>query len=322
MLAFFLLGLSLWAQSSGPVLLGEELQDIDRRTAQTAGLSAAQKRELLAKKARLLVLSGNIEGAAEAWNSAARLESDRDDPSLLEEARCLIALGELEKAESNVLAVLLKGPASSPATGEFRTAQYLAALIEGFRSASPSGLISLLKDPENTDLAPAILYTIWKITGDSGYAQRLTTGYPESPEGMVLLGEKVPQQVTAAPTAMWFLPPDLRGTSLQVPAPEALAYFGLEAPVQSAVQPPAAAPAPAVTPTDAPPGSLQTGLFSREENARSMADRIRRAGFSPSITRRQVNGTDYWSVHVPPGQNMMDTIIRLKDAGFESFPVY
>jgi hypothetical protein len=78
------------------------------------------------------------------------------------------------------------------------------------------------------------------------------------------------------------------------------------------------------TPEDAgrTPVVLQTGLFSREENARALAERLRRAGFQTDITRRGVKGVDYWAVNVPAGADMGRTIIRLKDAGFESFPVF
>jgi hypothetical protein len=53
-----------------------------------------------------------------------------------------------------------------------------------------------------------------------------------------------------------------------------------------------------------------------------MAERLRRGGFTPLVTRRRVNGTEYWAVGVSPGENMNDTILALKNAGFESFPVY
>jgi cell division septation protein DedD len=67
---------------------------------------------------------------------------------------------------------------------------------------------------------------------------------------------------------------------------------------------------------------LQTGLFSREENAQALAGRLREAGFGVTITRRTVNGTGYWAVGVPPGPDHNRMILLLKDAGFEAFPVY
>jgi cell division septation protein DedD len=67
---------------------------------------------------------------------------------------------------------------------------------------------------------------------------------------------------------------------------------------------------------------LQTGLFGREENARTMAERLRKAGFTPVIVRKTVNGGEHWAVGVAPGADPSRTILLLKDRGFESFPVY
>jgi len=66
---------------------------------------------------------------------------------------------------------------------------------------------------------------------------------------------------------------------------------------------------------------LQTGLFSRLENAQTQADSLVKAGFAPEIFPRQVNGANYWAVGVPYGSEMNAMIKRLRDAGYESFPV-
>jgi hypothetical protein len=53
-----------------------------------------------------------------------------------------------------------------------------------------------------------------------------------------------------------------------------------------------------------------------------MAARLSAAGFSPAIVPRKVNDADYWAVTVPPEADSNRTILRLKEAGFESFPVF
>jgi hypothetical protein len=53
-----------------------------------------------------------------------------------------------------------------------------------------------------------------------------------------------------------------------------------------------------------------------------MAGRLKAAGFYAGLRRRTVNGTGYWAVSVPPGPDMNRTIRNLKEAGFDSFPVY
>jgi len=45
------------------------------------------------------------------------------------------------------------------------------------------------------------------------------------------------------------------------------------------------------------------------------------AGFTASISRKLVNGAEYWAVTVPEGQDQRKTAADLKKAGFDSFPI-
>jgi hypothetical protein len=66
---------------------------------------------------------------------------------------------------------------------------------------------------------------------------------------------------------------------------------------------------------------LQAGLFSREENARTLVERLRQAGFN-ALSREQIrSGTAYVVVYVTPGSDINRSIRELKAAGFDSFPV-
>jgi len=85
----------------------------------------------------------------------------------------------------------------------------------------------------------------------------------------------------------------------------------------------AAVPAPATTAPSVAINAtvLQAGLFSREENARALSEKINKAGFQSVVQSKQQNGGNYWAVYVPVGADMNAMIKKLKDAGFESFPV-
>jgi cell division septation protein DedD len=88
----------------------------------------------------------------------------------------------------------------------------------------------------------------------------------------------------------------------------------------------AKADAPAETADSAASGGavvLQIGLFGREENARALATRLKNAGFTPSVSPRAINGAAYFAVTVnAPSGDVNAMILRLKDRGFEAFPVY
>jgi hypothetical protein len=53
-----------------------------------------------------------------------------------------------------------------------------------------------------------------------------------------------------------------------------------------------------------------------------MAGRLEKAGFQTRLARRTVNGSEYWAVLVPAGGDAGKTLMELKNAGFESFPVF
>jgi cell division septation protein DedD len=333
--------LALYAQTSGAALLADEIPLLERRIG-NPGLPAAELHDCLVRLGRLFLLSGNLEGAAGAFNRAAFANpEDRDDRSLLEAVRCYLALGEKEKAESGIQMVLVSG--RDPA--QVREARFLGGLSYAFSSGNTQVLASLLgvagetgtisADPsllppaEQTERKSVILYTLWKITGNESYRTRLRTEYPLSPEAKGL-DEDPRRQIAGASSAMWMLFPGRDAVSLEAPVirepvratdpPPAV----IEAVTGSAVTGTAAQAAP--KPEGAPAASgvvLQTGLFGREENAGVMAERLRKAGFAPVVSRRAMNGQAYFVVSVNASSGDVNAmILRLKDSGFEAFPVY
>jgi tetratricopeptide (TPR) repeat protein len=306
------LGLPLYAQESGSLLLAAEMETL-QRTLQAPEVSAAARQEALARLARFLTLTGNLEEAAGAWFKAAAGPEKRDAKSLLEGARCLAAMGQFDAAGEYVRDILLTGDGQEAQS----EARYLGAQIQAFGTGNAAVLASFLRNGEYADKRPSMLYTLWRITGEEAYKTRLETEYPASPEARILLN--VPAgQVLGAPTPMWLLLSGREGIVLGEPRAAADGSSG-EAPVPASFPASGAAPSSAVAAGSA---VLQTGLFRNEENTQAMAERLTKAGFTPLITRRRVNGTEYWAVGVSPGENMQDAVLKLKDAGFESFPVY
>jgi hypothetical protein len=289
----------------GPFLPGQSLGDEIRNLENTLsrpGLSPADKQNALVRLARLQELSGGIEAAARSWGEAAAAPDKPDDLSLIRGAWCLAAMGEWDRADAAVRTILLAGR-PGPA---LLKARYLGALSAALGAADFSALKSLTDTPEFETLRPSMYYTLWKTLDPAGegasWKSRLLSEFPGSPEGRIAAAEDTGGSVSAAPTPLWLLFP---GRGAVIPAP---------------AEPPV--PASAAAPEAAETALLQTGLFGNEGNAEKQAERLRLAGFSPRITRRTVNGSEYWATGVSPGQDMSRMILRLKDAGFESFPVY
>lgn len=317
------LGMPLTAQSAGGAGLVTEIQNIER-TVNRPGVSGTERHEALIRLARIQRLAGNWEAAARAWIEAALTEPDKQDyTAFLEGAQSLMALGEYDQARASVNAVLANGTDRELLI----RARYIAALLEAFSGGRFGDLAKLLEESDYREYRPALYYTLWRISGDPAYRTRLLAEYPASPEGRIAAEDS--DSIGPAPSALWFLFPGRESVTLGPPVP-AEALTVIPAPSSGSLLPPVTTELPELTGAKAAspaaplagPSALQTGLFSREENAHATVQRLNAAGFSATTSRRRVNGVDYWVVSVPPGPDSQQTIMRLKDAGFEAFPVF
>jgi tetratricopeptide (TPR) repeat protein len=320
LLLMLFIGPLAFSQGTNPSPLTREIGNIERSL--ETNLTGPERREAYIKLARLHQLSGNLDSAARAWREAALADPEnRDDRSLLESSLCYLALGEFDAASDALLSIRAGGADS----GAFRDANYISAQIELFRSGSAASLYALLSKPEYAEYRPAVYYTFWRLFGDEAYKTQVLAEFPESPEALMLRSEAsaalasaaagssfVPGtgKVSAQIRPLWFLYPGrgniVMGPSVPLQPPAVPGQYELS---------PAAAELPG-------PRTLQTGLFSREENAHASANRLAARGFAATVSRKTVNGIAYWAVSVAPGEDSNQTIMRLKDAGFEAFPVF
>jgi hypothetical protein len=187
-------------------LAAQESFSFQTETARLRGLigssqsSAQQKHDLFVELAEILQLSGDNEGAAEAWkNAAAAVPGERDEQAVLEMAACLMAVGEWDEASAAVRLVLLT---SRNAPGILLRAKYLGAQIEAFARGDTVALEFYLDDPDYAPLKPAIYYTLYITTKKDTYKGRLVAEYPASPEARLLTDDTTP-----FPGAMWLLYP-------------------------------------------------------------------------------------------------------------------
>jgi len=333
-LLFLFSGMAQWAQNpwpgQGPWQFGTEILNLEQKLA-NPGISAFERYDSLVRLARLKQLSGNISGAAANWLDAAAINPN-DDNALVTGAYCLTAIGEWERAYHAIQPLIVstrRGPAVLQAV-------FLDAYLKTWAYANASPLAAIAMDPGFISLRPMVYYTLWQIltrnpnisgagSADS-WKTRLIAEYPGSPEALIA-GSRNPS-VSAVQSPMWLLFP-----GAPVSSPPASAIPAVPAPVMPSPRPveparPAgntAAPTVPTAPPAAPPPMnvpvLQTGAFSREANAHTQAEAIRKAGFTAIVSRKLVNGAERWTVTVPAGQNSNKTMQDLKKAGFDSFPV-
>jgi len=293
----FLLSFSFLYAGENSVSLASEISRLEKLG---AGSPSSQERYgAFLVLARLYQLSGNNEAALKAWEGALRINSG-DGRSLLEKGRLLISLGEYEKALEPLTAIF-SGSYSKEITLEGR---FLIAQLEAFRSGNLRLLAALADESDFSKYRRLIYYTLWKIEDSQAWKTLLTKDFPSSPEAKIAAGKAL-----SAQTPLWILFSGRENLVLTSPAQ---------------ASPAATAPAatmPAQVPAAGGGTVLQTGLFSREENARALSDRINKAGFQSIVQMKPQNGANYWVVYVPYGSDMNAMIRKLKDAGFDSFPV-
>ena len=285
---FFLLVFSLFPQNK-PVLLSAEIASIEKKLSDSK-LPPAERKNALETIARLYELSGNAEKAAETWKGAAAAVSGNTGyGALLQSARCFAAIGEFDKAEAALKPVLAVENNSLLRNN----ARVLAAQLEALQTGNTAMLSSLLNNPDFAGQKPALYYSLWRISADpqvrSAMASRLLAEFPQSPEGRIVRDDTA---VSASPAALWLLQTDISSQAVN----------------------------PVLTPAN--PILLQTGVFSLEENAKNMANKLNNAGFRAVIIKKTVNGKDHWTVGVEGGPDPSHTMQLLKDKGFESFPTY
>jgi tetratricopeptide (TPR) repeat protein len=267
------------------------------------GAARSEQYNALMTLARLYQLSGNTEAQLRSLERVLAL-FPADGRALVEQGQLFISTGEYEKAAEAAAALLSK-------ENEYLLqGRFLLAQIEAFRSGNTRLLATLADDPDFSPYKNGIYYTIWMLSNDLSWKNRLTTEFPLSPEAQIAANA-----VSSSPTPLWLLYPGRDSIRLAEPQPGAPVLTVQVNPLPTAVPPPAPLAA------SLHGGLLQTGLFGREENARAMAERLGRAGFEPQIIPRFVNGNNFWAVTVSAGGDMNATMRRLSDAGFESFPV-
>lgn len=317
----------LWAEarevgapvpSALPASLAAEISRLERLVSGgSAPLSSPPREQYDAflTLTRLHCLAGNPEAALACLERALKF-FPADGGLLFEQARLLISTGEFEKAAVCAAALLGKGGDAE----YLRQGRLLFAQIEAFRSGNIRPLADLAAEGDFSAARGAgLYYTLWKISGDNAWKVRLAGEFPRSPEARIAAASGG-AAATAAGSAAAVVP----GA-----APLWLLFPGRESIGAGAVPPgavqtaPQASTPPALSGTaPSPPATaLQTGLFAREENAQALARRLGNSGFEPRIVRRTVSGGDYWAVHVSGGSNVNAMIKKLKDAGFDSFPV-
>jgi hypothetical protein len=187
-------------------------------------------------------------------------------------------------------------------------ARFLDTGILAVTTGNTFALSAIAENPEYSEMKSEIFFLLWNLSSGPAaerWRERLAAEFPHSPEGRLAAAGNS-REIILRPSPFWFFLGGLDSLPLvETPRPAAAVE---QRPVSSTAVPQTGA-------------RLQTGLFSRRDNANAQITSLRQAGFSPSLEQRTVNNNEMWAVIVVAGADTNRTIRELRDAGFESFPL-
>lgn len=153
---------------------------------------------------------------------------------------------------------------------------------------------------------PAILLTLWYVTGENSYSKEITAKFPSSIEASIVKGD-----VQLMPTPFWFFVPKSgeaeQGTGTVNVTEEKKTQEKKEIKV--------------VDQTPVKFSKWQLGLFKTESNAKLLVDEVKAKGFDAYITtEKRASGTTYYIVLVNEDKqgNVAD---RLRSSGYDCYAV-
>ena len=297
----------------------------------------AARAKLCETAAGLYLLLGDFTGAAAFYRRSSAQSPTGDPAALLRAARCEIAAGENDRARELAASVLrsLSGAAgAAPAAGATEAQAHLvdawALFFAGRTEAARSAALAVKAAPSSPGRKEAdfLAWVSSTPAAKAAAAARLAKEFPDSPEALMAAGS-----LPLAPLPHWYLgrnapegPAGAAGAPASVGAAGAPASVGavpVSATQEAAEAASAASPSPVAGSHE--DSRLQVGYFSVESNARNFAAELSAKGFRAAIDVRKpapgsVEGTR-WIVYVEGGADPDALRLRLKDAGYESYPM-
>lgn len=320
-------GMSLWSQTASKVIQDAvekssqsdvKISSIISQVEKAAATSRdSDKRSLYTFLGSLTEQLGQYQEAADWYAKAASIAAPpaTGTPSLTTEqlvlaaVRCSLSCGESQQADSYLDSVRNSQVPETVAYSRLYSVWSRLCQVDSTDQLEESlSQLEIYSSLESMGMVrPPVYLTLWHLTGKSQWKERLQKEYPKSAEAAVVTGE-----AQLLPSPFWFFLPG-KAVADWTGQQSSAAASGQAEKTDSKVE--KAAPSSVIV-------NQQVGFFRNRENAENLAQRLRDAGFKPEITEEQrQSGTVYFVVTVPEDKdNSMG--LRLKTAGFESYPVF
>ena len=262
-----------------------------------------------------------------AAGSATGMPKKSNERLVLDAVRCALCSGESESA-LNYLNSNVRNSKSEEIQAEIKLYEQWAKLSVAEDSSQVQEPTEILKTylnlPSMSSVRHSILLTLWYVTGEKSYSERLLKEYPLTPEAGIVTGN-----VQVLPTPFWFFLPRHKDAQVVIEKGKGDSVLKKDAAVESesvkksdaekSVQPATETSSEAATQKAL---KLQLGLFREKGNALSFVERLSQKGFSAYVQEeKRASGTTYYIVVID--ENSEGTMgLKLKSAGFENYPIF
>ena len=250
------------------------------------------------------------QAAGIAAGDAEGMPKKTNEQIVLDAVRCALSCGDYSTADS-YLNSAVRNSKNATVQAYIKLYTQWSALCKADQVADIQEpvvmLQAYLKVDSMTAVKPAVLLTLWYVTGDASYSQQITKLYPKSIEASIVRGD-----VQLLPTPFWFFVPK-SGEAEQGTGSIAMPEEPKQTPAEKAAEAAASAPAKFT--------KWQLGLFRTESNAKLLADEVKAKGFDSYITtEKRASGTTYFIVLVREDKNG-NVADRLRSSGYDCYGV-
>lgn len=274
--------------------------------------------------------NGNYSNAADCYRRAAEFDTtDQKTALLLDAVRVLLCGDSMDSARSLLSEIAAALPVSDEDPYYRRAAVYdtWRLLAEDRADRAVPLITAYTKKKAFSEYHPALLFTLWWVNGDEDAKQRLLKEYPSGMEAAAVNGI-----VTVQPSTFWYLMPR-SGLAQQAIAGGSAAKTSASSEATKTSGQSSAASKAEVTPaqssktaagseTQAKPSYYQLGFYKTKKYAEALAADLQKKHFTPIIKEEtRPSGTVYFAVLVKENA-AGDMGLRLKDAGYEAFPIF
>lgn len=248
-----------------------------------------------------------------AAGDAAGMPKKSSEMLVIDAVRCALSAGDGDVA-LQFLNSAVRNSKDESIQAQIKLYEQWAALCNAENADDIAEPVSMLKAyadiPSMKSVNPSVLLTLWYVTGEADFGNRLVKKYPESAEAGIVTGK-----VQVMPSPFWYFVPR-RKISLTQPSAEEKNVSATEN--GDGTQGDAAVKAD----FSENPVKQQLGLFRDKSNAEEFVRRLNEKNFKGYIQEEtRSSGTTYYIVLVDENEDG-SMGLKLKSAGFECYPVF